>query len=513
MGRPPVNWRRKGHGGIAFALLALTIFLGMPPVTSAAAGVQVRKVLGTATFGDPFVFDVAPSGAVLLLTRDNVFDAGAGKFLFGESLKNPAWLGFAGEKMQLIAGGALFIVDGEKPRQLLEIPLKQRIFAADEERTFISGVTAAGKPTLFIYKEDAGYKALFELDAPIDAMALARGALFFSAGPRIYTLREGRPAKLLAHLPNFSHIPALAVDDKNGVLYFSEGDHLYALRGNDFVVVRRNVGGMLRWRNDSLYVLSWRDHVLLRMEGLAEAMGAAGALVPLVDPCRPPVLSLYCEAEEKRTLLKAVKMYENSLDPEDAARNELGAYAAEQKKALEGIGTALEQEAALGAQAVLWGGGLEPKAIRAKESIATTGQGVGLNFWNGSGIRIGPDSKLIVDDCPSAQECRLTFAQGLMYFEPYQPPIAGMTVPTSQENVISTVAMSLRFSAARFVLFSAADKIAIVVLEGRVKGVTPDGAVVILASGETLEAQRGERLGSPMPAELERLNKWWEEIR
>jgi len=508
-----VNWRRKGHGGIAFALLALTIFLGMPPVTSAAAGVQVRKVLGTATFGDPFVFDVAPSGAVLLLTRDNVFDAGAGKFLFGESLKNPAWLGFAGEKMQLIAGGALFIVDGEKPRQLLEIPLKQRIFAADEERTFISGVTAAGKPTLFIYKEDAGYKALFELDAPIDAMALARGALFFSAGPRIYTLREGRPAKLLAHLPNFSHIPALAVDDKNGVLYFSEGDHLYALRGNDFVVVRRNVGGMLRWRNDSLYVLSWRDHVLLRMEGLAEAMGAAGALVPLVDPCRPPVLSLYCEAEEKRTLLKAVKMYENSLDPEDAARNELGAYAAEQKKALEGIGTALEQEAALGAQAVLWGGGLEPKAIRAKESIATTGQGVGLNFWNGSGIRIGPDSKLIVDDCPSAQECRLTFAQGLLYFEPYQPPIAGMTVPTSQENVISTVAMSLRFSAARFVLFSAADKIAIVVLEGRVKGVTPDGAVVILASGETLEAQRGERLGSPMPAELERLNKWWEEIR
>jgi ferric-dicitrate binding protein FerR (iron transport regulator) len=73
--------------------------------------------------------------------------------------------------------------------------------------------------------------------------------------------------------------------------------------------------------------------------------------------------------------------------------------------------------------------------------------------------------------------------------------------------------MSLRFSAARFVLFSAADKIAVVVLEGRVKGVTPEGAVVILAAGETLEAQQGERLGSPMPAELDRLNKWWEEIR
>ena len=509
-----MNWRRKGHSGITFALLALAILLGMPPAAaSAAAGVQVRKVLGTATLGDPFVFDVAPGGAILLLTRDNVFDAGAGKFLFGESLKNPAWLGFAGEKLQLISGGTLFIVDGEKPRQLLEIPLTQRIFAADEERTFISGVTAAGKPTLFIYKEGAGYKGLFELDAPIDAMVLARGALFFSAGPKIYTLREGRSAKLLAHLPNFSHILSLAVDDKNGVLYFSEGDHLYALRGNDFVVVRRNVGGMLRWRNDSLYVLSWRDHVLLRMEGLSEAIGAVGTLVPLADPCRPPVLSLYCEAEEKRTLLKALKMYENSLDPEDAERNELGVFGIEQKKALEGIGTALEQEAASGAQAVLWGGGLEPKAIRAKDSIVTTGQGVGLNFWNGSGILIGPDSKLVVDDCPSAQECRLTFAQGLLYFEPYQPPIMGTTAPTSQENVISTVAMSLRFSAARFVLFSAADKIAVVVLEGRVKGVTPEGAVVILAAGETLEAQQGERLGSPMPAELDRLNKWWEEIR
>jgi len=508
-----VNWRRKGHGGITFALLALTILLGMSAATSAAPHVEVRKVLTTASLGDPFVFDVAPGGAVLLLTRDNVFDAGAGKFLFGEPLKNPAWLAFAGEKLQLISGGALFVVEGEKPRQLLEIPLQQRIFAADREQTFISGVTAAGKPTLFIYKEGAGHKALVELDAPIDAMALARGALFFSAGPRIYTLREGRPAKLLAHLPGFSHIPSLAVDDRNNVLYFSEGDHLYALRGNDFVVVRRNVGGMLRWHNDSLYVLSWRDHVLLRMEGLSEAMGAAGTLVPLADPCRPPVLSLYCEAEEKRALLQAVTMFEGSLDPGDAARNELGTYAAEQKKALDGIGTALKKEAASGTQAVLWGGGLEPKTIRAKESIGTTGQGVGLTFWNGSGIRIGPDSKLVVDDCPSGQECRLTFAQGRLYFEPYKPPIAGMTVPIAQENVITTVPISLRFGAARFVLFSAADKIAIVVLEGRVKGVTPEGAVVIVAAGETLEAQQGERLASPMPAELDRLNKWWEDIR
>ena len=471
-------------------------------------------MLDTSTLGDPFVFDVDPGGAVLVLTRDNIYDAGSGDLLFGEPLKNPGWLAFAGGKLQFLANGALFVVDGGGPRKLLDVPLSSRVFVSDGERTFLSGVTAAGKPVLFLYKEGVGYKALLELDAPIDAMALARGELFFAVGPRIYALREGGPARLFAYLPGFSHIPSIAVDDRHGLLYFSDGDNIYAVRGGDFVLVRRGLGGMLRCREGDLYVLSWRDHALFRMSGLSEAFSSVEALTPLSDPCKAPVLSLYCEAEKKRAVLKTLAVLAGSIEPGDAAaRDELGAYRAGQKKEFERILAGLEKEAATGAEGVLWGGGLEPKAIGANAVIATEGKGVGLTLWDGSGIRVGPESKVVVGDCRPLRECGQTLEKGLLYFEAGKPPVEGMAGPTPREFVIATDAMSLRFGSARLAVFASGDQASVVVIEGRVKAVTPRGESVIVASGETLEAKRGERPGEPSPAEMGRLNKWWEEIR
>ena len=49
--------------------------------------------------------------------------------------------------------------------------------------------------------------------------------------------------------------------------------------------------------------------------------------------------------------------------------------------------------------------------------------------------------------------------------------------------------------------------------KGRVRVVTPRGESEIVASGEMLDAQSGEPLGTPKPAEMERINRWWEEIR
>jgi len=504
---------KGGRGVFACALLALSVLLATP-VGASAARVEVRKMLDTSSLGDPFVFDVDPAGAVLVLTRDNIYDAGAGNFLFGEPLKNPGWLAFAGGKLQFLSNDALFVVDGGTPRKLLDVPLKSRVFVPDGERTFIGGITAAGKPVLFLYKEGVGHKALLELDAPIDAMALARGKLFFAVGPRIYVLGEGGPARLFAHLPGFSHIPSIAVDDRNGLLYFSDGDNIYAVRGGDFVVVRRGVGGMLRCREGDLYVLSWRDHALFRMSGLSEALTAAGALVPLEDPCKGPVLSLYCGAEQRRAVLKTLAALESSIAPGDAAaRDELGAYMASQKKEYERITAALAKEAAGGAKGILWGGGAEPKAVGANASIATEGEGVGLTLWDGSGIRIGPDSKAVVGDCGPSRECRLSLEKGLLYFHANKPPVEGMEGPMPREFVIATEALTLRSGSARLAVFASGDQTSVVVIEGRAKAATSGGESVIVASGETLEARRGERPGVPAPAEMGRLNQWWEEIR
>ena len=504
---------REGRGVFACLFLALSVLLATP-IGASAARVEVRKMLDTSPLGDPFVFDVDPAGAVLVLTRDNIYDAGGANFLFGESLKDPGWLAFAGGKLQFLANDGLFVVDGGKPRKLLDVPLKSRVFVPDGERTFISGITVAGKPVLFLYKEGTGHKALLELDAPIDAMALARGKLFFAVGPRIYVLGEGEPAKLFAHLPGFSHIPSIAVDDKNGLLYFSDGENLYAVRGGDFVVVRRGVGGMLRCREGDLYVLSWREHALFRMSGLSEALFSAGTLVPLQDPCKGPVLSLYCGAERNRAVLKTLAALEGSMAPGDAAaREELDAYMAAQKTEFERTTAALEKEATAGAQAVLWGGDAEPKAIGANAAIATEKKGMGITLWDGSGIRVGPDSKAVVGDCGPSRECRQTLEKGLLYFEGYNPPIEGMAGPTSREFVIATEAVSLGFGSARLAVFASGKTTMVVVLEGSVRAVTPQGDSVTVASGEMFEARQGERFEAPKPAEMERLKKWWEKIR
>ena len=499
-----------GDRATRVCILALSLLLVMAGGALAATRADVRKMLDTSTLGDLISYDVDPGGAVLVLTRDNIYDSGSGNLMFGESLKGPGWLAFSRGKLQFLSDGALFVVDGRMPRKLLDVPLKNGVFVSDAERTYICGITEAGRSVLFLYKEGMGHKALLETDAPIDAMALARGKLFFSVGPRIYVLGEGGPAKLFAHLPGFSHIPSIAVDDRHGPLYFSDGDNIYAVRGGDFVVVRTGLGGMLRSREGDLYVLSWRDHALFRMRGLSEA----GTLVPLDGPCRGAVLSLYCEAEKKRAVLKSLAEIEGTIEPGDtAARDELAAYMATQKKEYERIAAGLRKEAAVGAQAVLWGGGAEPKTVGARAAIATGKKGVGITLWDGSGIRVGPDSKAVVGDCGPSRECRQTLEKGLLYFEAGTPPVEGMPGPEPREFVIATDALGLRFDSARLAVFASGDQTSVVVIEGRVKAVTPQGESVIVASGEAFEVRRGERPGVPVVAEMERLKKWWEEIR
>ncbi len=487
--------------GFACVLLLLPLLL-VSPREASAARVEVRKVLDTSALGDPFVFDVDPDGAVLVLTRENVFDAGSGEYLFGHPLKDPAWLSFAGRSLRLLADGALYSVDGGTARKLLDVPLMSCVFASDGDRTYIAGVSADGKPMLFLHKEGAGHKALLGLDAPIDSMAIAGGKLFFSAGPRIYALREGGPARVLAYLPGFSHIPSLAVDEGNGLLYFSDGDDIYALRGEDFVLVRRGLGGMLRSGKGELHVLSWREHALFRLSGLPAALSSAGALSPLEDPCKAPDMSLYCKAAWSRAVLRTLG--ELSASPSDMA---------EEKKEFERVMAGLEKAAEAGSGGVRWGGGLEPKAIRPNGVLTTGREGIGVTLWDGSEIRFGPDSRAVVGDCGPGRECRQTLGNGLLYFESGRPPVGGMAIPAIRGVVIATEALNVSFSSARLVVFASGGSTVVAVMEGRVKAVTPRGETVIVAPGETFEARKGEPSGEPQPADMGSLKKWWEEIR
>lgn len=488
------------------ALLALAVLL-MAPTWAASAQVEVRMLLDTAHLGDTFVYDVDPAGAVLVLTRDNIYDAGGREYLFGEPLRKPGWLTFAGGRLLFMANGGLFAVDGRTPAKLLDLPLTRRIMAADGERMYIAGVTGEGKPQLFLFREGLGYKPVLELDAPIDAMTVARGTLFFSAGNRIYTLREDGDATLFAHLPDIPAVTSLAVDETQGVLYFSDGDSLYAVRGNDLVVVRQGLGGMLRWKAGDLYLLSWREHALFRLRGLAGTFSSPGTLVPLKDPCREPVLSLFCRAEKQRALLKTLAQVEELTPVEDiAARAELAGYLFQQREELARIEAGLEKQATAGIVGMRWGGSLEPQAVNAGNRVTTTGKGVGVTFWNGSEYRIGPDSTVLFNDCRPAGECRQTLEKGLLH-------VAAQEHPSSGKSSLVTESMTFSFGAAHCAVFAAGGHTAIVVMGGRVEGVTPKGEKVTITAGQTLEARRDEAPGVPKSAEMHRLNRWWETIR
>ncbi len=496
----------------AWALLASLLF--WVPAAASAERITVRRVLDTSSLGSPFVYDVSPDGAVLVLTGDNLFDAGSGKNLFGEPLRNPAWFAFAGRGLRILVDGVLYAVDGGAPRKLLDVPLKSCLFVPDGDRTFISGVLPDGRPALFLHREREGQKALLSPDAPIDAMALAKETLYFSSGSRIFALKEGGPARLLAHLPRFSHIPSVAADEVNGLLYFSDGDDLYALRGGDILLVREGLGGMLRARGDDLYVLSWRGNALFRMTGLPAALSSAGALAPLADPCEASGLSLHCRAAKARALLKALA--DASGDPSvgtAASRAGLEDEVAVRRKELEGIQASLGKEAEAGSVGLRWGGGIQAKTIRASEPVATARDGSGVMLWDGSEVRVGPDSKAVIGDCLPSRECRMTLDGGLLYLESFRPPVRGMAAPAPEGFAIAAETLTLAFRSARLVVHAAAGRTVVAVLEGRVKAVTPRGETVIVAAGETFEAAKGEPTGAPAAADMKRLNPWWESIR
>jgi hypothetical protein len=190
----------------------------------------------------------------------------------------------------------------------------------------------------------------------------------------------------------------------------------------------------------------------------------------------------------------------------------MAAYEEEQRKALGQAMAALEKEAVSGAQAVLWGGGAEPRAIGADTAVATGRKGAGLDLWDGTAIRVGPDSKAVFVDCGPSRACRQTLEKGLLYVEtPKREDGGGSRNPV--RFTIATEAMTLSFESAKVALYASGGSAAAVVIEGRVRASSSRGGSVIAASGEMIEAKDGELPGMPRAADMERLNRWWEGIR
>ena len=153
-----------------------------------AAEPKIAPVLGpkaVATLGQPIGFDVGDSGAIVIQTKDNVYDVGKGAFLFREPLKELAALTMIGDLVSFVEGGALSLLKDGKKQLLIRIPLQEVKLAGSTRNIFVYGVPASGTPAMFLFEQGLVYYKLLDLPAPVDAMARAGDALFCAIGPQI----------------------------------------------------------------------------------------------------------------------------------------------------------------------------------------------------------------------------------------------------------------------------------------------------------------------------------------
>lgn len=495
---------------IAAALTGAGARASPPP--AAPTRLAVERLLDTRPLGAPLAFDVREDGGALLVAGGEVVDAATGRPWLASSVARPGWIDVSGGAPRLLAAGGLYALDGRRPRLLVEAALAGGLLAVDGPRTWVSGVNGEGRALLLLHEEGKGHRPVLEVEAPIDALAAGGGALFFASGRSIWTLREGQPARRLLRLPGLERVVSLALDARRGVLYLSDGEATYALRGDGLVIVHRALGGMLRLRGDDLWVLSWRSGTLSRLRGLGPLLATPGAAAPWKDPCLGPVVGLQCRALAERALLEAIG------DPAEAGERIPGADVASLARVVEARQTVLAaleadlaREAAAGAVGVAWTADADPSPVGAVP-LATGGRGAVVTLWNGRELRLGAATALDADGCRPGAACRLGLRRGLLYLAPALPsavPAPGVHTPGL---LVAAGDVAVALDGAEAALFASEGTVAVLVLQGRarLRGAGPGDVAV--SAGEVLEVQRGEPTGAPVAVEAARISRWWEKV-
>lgn len=502
---------------LALASLALAAAFGgavarPAPAAPAPPRLQVERLLDTRPLGAPLAFDVRADGGALLVAGGEVLDAATGRPWLAAPVARAGWLDLSGGAPRLLAAGGLYALDGRTPRLLAEVALAGGLLAVDGARTWIAGVNAEGRALLLLHEEGKGHRPVLEAEAPIDALAAGGGALFFAAGRSVWTLREGQPARRLLRLPGLARVAALALDARRGLLYLSDGEATYALRGDGLVVIHRSLGGSLRARGDDLWVLSWREGSLSRLRGLGPLLAAPGGSQPWKDPCLGPVVGPYCRALAERALLDALG------DPAEAGGRIPGADVASLARVAEARRTALAalqgelaREARSGAVGVAWTATADPAPVGAAP-LATGARGALVTLWSGAELRLGEATTLAAGACRPGGACRLELRRGLLHLAPARGGAAASPDGRAAGLVVGAGGLEVALDGAEAALFAGEEAAAVLVLAGRarVRGAGPED--VDVAAGELLEVRRGGSPPAPAAVDPARISRWWEKV-
>lgn len=145
------------------------------------------------------------------------------------------------------------------------------VVAGAKQRLYLHGPQGTGSIVYLLEQGRAG--KLFEVpDGRISTLTVIGERLFFAVGNTIYTAAEGqRPAIVfVAAVP--SEIRSIAPDPRTGLLYFSAGDTVYAMRAGMAISILRGLEGTLRYADEVLYVLDPWQGSLVKLQGLEKLL-------------------------------------------------------------------------------------------------------------------------------------------------------------------------------------------------------------------------------------------------
>jgi hypothetical protein len=259
---------------VAIVWLAAAPVMAAPPAVEVWAQANVTPILvpgSSRSLAVPLApqFEVLPGGRVVgLSAAGGLFDLTRREAL---PAKHPLRLN------AFTADGGLLI--GVRDRRLgwyeagefaerIELPeAGLAVAAGPRNRLYLHGPRGAGS---VVYLMEQG-KAGMLLDVPegrISALTVIGERLFFAVGNTIYTVAEGQRPAVLFIAAGESGIRSLAADPVSGLLFFSAGKGVYAMRAGVAVSVLRGMEGTLRCAGGELYVLDAGTRTLVRVQGL-----------------------------------------------------------------------------------------------------------------------------------------------------------------------------------------------------------------------------------------------------
>jgi hypothetical protein len=254
------------------------------PVTSVRtlAGTDVTHLVTPRHLEDlelapaPGQFDVTSAGNVLMLSGGQIYEIeSTPRAVVADAVSDAMGKidSFAldrGDVMLTIAGRYFGQIETDGlPSQAFPLPSPDMQIAASVARgnVYLFGGRGSSAQRLYALGSSGRIEILAELPDPIVAVADSRDAVYVATADAIYRLTSETAAARVqvdtAELGGPLVSVAATADDKT--LFFATASQIFATRGDAAVTLVSNAGGVIRWRDDRLFVWDGQRQLVLAL--------------------------------------------------------------------------------------------------------------------------------------------------------------------------------------------------------------------------------------------------------